>query len=109
VAEWPSLKEVRTFLRLQVDPTEDAVIDSARLAAIDFGIRYLGGGRFPADTVDLPDTAHQAAIQHAARLYKRRDSVDGTLGYGELGVVQVGRTDPDVLALYSVVRPAVFG
>jgi hypothetical protein len=115
MAAWPTLPEVRRFLRLQPDSNEDLVIDSARLAAIDFGVRYLGNDpstglpAYPDDTTSLPDAAHQAAMMHSARLYKRRDSIDGTLGYGELGVVQVGRTDPDVLMLYGIERPVVFG
>jgi hypothetical protein len=103
---------------MQPDATEDTVIDTARAAAVDFGIRILGGAlddtgafvpTYPADTDQLPDSAHQAALQHAARLYKRRDSIDGTIAGGDLGIVQVGRTDPDVLNLYGVSRPVVFG
>jgi hypothetical protein len=48
-------------------------------------------------------------MQHAARLYRRRDSVDGTLSFGELGVVQVRRSDPDVAAAYDLKVGFVFG
>jgi hypothetical protein len=48
-------------------------------------------------------------VMHAARLYRRRDTVDGTIGFGELGAVRVGRVDPDIESLYSLRAPLVFG
>jgi hypothetical protein len=109
MAYWPKLPEVRSLLRLQPDPTEDAVIGTALAAAIDYGNRRmnLGGGWVEDGT--LPDAAHQACLFHAARLYRRRDSIDGTIGFGDLGVVRVGRTDVDRDDLYAVIAPLVFG
>jgi hypothetical protein len=124
MAVWPTLKEVRTLLRLQPDPTEDGVIQTALSAAISYGMGRMGSqlvdngdGTFgpgkvptyPGDTQDLPDGAHEACLLHAARLYRRRDSIDGTLGFGDMGVVRVGRTDADVDALYANCGPVVFG
>lgn len=122
MAAWPKLPEVRTLLRLQPDATEDGVIATALAAAIDYGMRRLGrtstmnpdgtvtvDWTYPADTVNLPDTGHQACLIHAARLYRRRDSIDGTLGFGDAGVVRVGRFDADVESLYSTLGPVVFG
>jgi len=105
------LPEVRKLLRLQPDPNEDAVITTALVAAIDYGNRRLNY-RYPIPPFDdgaLPDTAHEACLLHAARLYRRRDSLDGTIGFGDAGAVRVGRFDPDVEALYSAVGPLVFG
>ena len=108
MAAWPTLKEVRTLLRLQPDPTEDAVIDSARAAATDFGIRRLNY-KYAVDATDLPETAHEAALLDASRLYRRRDSIDGTIGFGDMGAVRIGRTDADVERLYAASAPLVFG
>jgi Phage gp6-like head-tail connector protein len=107
-AAWPTLKEVRSFLRLQPDPDSDAVIQTALAAAIDYGVRRLNY-LYPADTDVLPDAGHQACVIHAARLYRRRDTVDGTIGFGELGAIRIGRYDADVEALYSALGPVVFG
>jgi hypothetical protein len=109
MAYWPKLPEVRSLLRLQPDPVEDGIIGTALAAAIDYGNRRmnLGGGWIENGT--LPDAAHEACLFHAARLYRRRDSIDGTLGFGDLGVVRVGRVDADIEALYSAVCPMVFG
>jgi len=122
MAAWPALKEVRTLLRMQPDATEDGVIQTALAAAIDYGMARFGtvtvtnpdGSTtttpvYPTDTTDLPDSAHQACLLHAARLYRRRDSLDGTLGFGDMGVVRVGRSDADIDALYSQHAPMVFG
>ena len=108
MAAWPTLKEIRTLLRLQPDPDQDSLIDSARAAAVDYGIRRLNY-KYPVDATDLPDAAHQAALLHSARLYRRRDSLDGTIGWGELGVIRVGRLDPDVAVMYDAIGPMVFG
>jgi hypothetical protein len=120
MAAWPTLPEVRAFLRLQPDAAEDAIIENARQAAIDYGIaRYgkvddgTGTGtlvdRYPIDTTTLPATGHQAATMHAARLYRRRDSIDGTIWGGDAGAIRVGRIDPDIDALYAQHAPMVFG
>jgi hypothetical protein len=109
MAYWPKLPEVRSLLRLQPDATEDGIIGTALAAAVDYGNRRLnlGGGWIEDGT--LPDAAHEACLLHAARLYRRRDSIDGTLGFGDMGVVRVGRVDADVEALYFAVSPMVFG
>ena len=122
MAAWPTLKEVRTLLRLQPDPNEDALIQTALAAAVDYGIRRLGNvtvinpdgtvtvtPKYAADTLTLPDTGHQAALMHAARLYRRRDSIDGTIGFGDMGAIRVGRTDADIENLYTTLGPLVFG
>jgi hypothetical protein len=122
MAAWPTLKEVRGLLRLQPDATEDGYIQTGLAAAVDFGMRRLGqttttnpdgstttDWTYPPDTVDLPDAGHEACLLHAARLYRRRDSIDGTLGFGDMGVVRVGRTDADVMSLYDALGPVVFG
>lgn len=111
---WPDLKTVRTFLRLQPDPVEDSVIGTALAAAVDYGARKTGN-RWPGDVdpgewlTTLPDTAFEACLFHAARLYRRRDTIDGALGFGDAGLIRVGRADPDIDALYASVGPFVFG
>ena len=126
MASWAALKEGRSFLRLQVDVDQDAVIQTALAAAVGAGVKRMGFAvtvvdngdgtvtrtytpTYPADTVDLPDSAHEACLFHAARLYRRRDTVDGTLSFGDMGAIRVGRFDPDIEALYSLDAPLVFG
>jgi Phage gp6-like head-tail connector protein len=112
---WPTLKEVRTLLRLQPEPTEDGIIQTALAAAIDYGNRRTDK-RWPPTPADpstwtepMPDAVHEACLLHAARLYRRRDSLDGTIGWGDMGAIRVGRVDPDVEMLYASVGPVVFG
>jgi hypothetical protein len=118
MSQWPKLPEVRSLLRLQPDVNEDAVITTALAAAVDFGTRRLGGTwvlqsdgvtlvwtwTYPADTTTLPDLGHEACLLHAARLYRRRDSIDGTINWGDMGV-RVGGSDPDVRAMYDALGP----
>ena len=44
----------------------------------------------------------------AGRLYRRRDSVDGTIGWGDMGVVRVGPKDPDIETLIAPYLNVVF-
>jgi len=115
VASWPTLAAVRTYLRLQPEPGSDAVIQSALAAAVDFGVARFGKDPatgldvYPPDATTVPDSAYQACLIHAARLSKRRDSTDGTIGFGDLGVIRVGRFDVDAESLYVQHAPMVFG
>lgn len=52
----------------------------------------------------VPDEVVQATLLQAARLFKRKDSVGGTVGSEEFGFLRITRVDPDVQAL---LRPFV--
>ena len=108
MASWPTLSEVRTFLRLEPEPTQDGVLRTALDAAIAYGISKYGGLYDTASTT-VPNDGHEACLIHASRLYRRRDSIDGTISWGDMGAIRVGRVDPDVAALYGTKAPPVFG
>lgn len=112
MALWPTLQDVRRLLRLTGgDANEDAVITDALAAAINYGNARLNY-KYPVPPFDngtLPDAAREACTLHAARLYRRRDSLDGTIAWGDAGAIRVGRLDPDVELLYSTLGPLVFG
>jgi hypothetical protein len=52
----------------------------------------------------VPAQIKQATLIRAARLFKRRESPDGTVGAGDFGVIRVGRYDPDY---DSLIQPFV--
>jgi hypothetical protein len=53
----------------------------------------------------VPIAITQACVVQASRLFKRLDSPLGVAGFGDLGVVRVGRAlDPDVEQLVSPYR-----
>jgi hypothetical protein len=108
-AAWPNLAAVRTLLRLQPDPTEDAVIASALAAAIDYGNGRTNGQYPPQGAQGVPECVYEACLLDAARIYRRRDSLDGTILWGDAGAIRVGRADPDVERLYALLGPVVFG
>ena len=47
----------------------------------------------------VPTAVKQAAVLLAMRQFKRYDSPLGVAGFGDIGVMRVGRVDPDVEAL----------
>jgi hypothetical protein len=52
----------------------------------------------------VPTAIKQATILAALRAYKRYESPTGVLGFSDIGVVRVGRLDPDVQRLIEPYR-----
>ena len=52
----------------------------------------------------VPIAIRQATILAALRAYKRYESPTGVLGFSDMGVVRIGRLDPDVERLVSPFR-----
>ena len=55
----------------------------------------------------VPTAVKQATILLAMRQFKRYDSPLGVAGFGDIGAIRVGRTDPDVEALLMPFKKAV--
>jgi hypothetical protein len=108
---WPSHDDVLGILRLQEPSADDAVVESARLAALNYVVGRIDQNiSGPIDgSVPLPDALYEAVLLLSARLYRRRDSLDGTIGWGDMGVVRVGLKDPDVEALLAQYEAVVVG
>ena len=103
-AAWPTVDEVAGTLRIDA---ADPIVATSLAAAIDWVT-----GRCDPQWTDpeapgfLPDALWTAAEREACRLVRRRDSLDGTIGFGDIGVVRVGAKDNDIetlLAQYLVV------
>lgn len=53
----------------------------------------------------IPDPIEQACVIQSLRIFKRLDSPLGVLGFGDMGVVRVGRSlDPDVAQMIDPYR-----
>lgn len=55
----------------------------------------------------VPTAVTQAAVILSSRIFKRNDSPTGVMGFGDLGIIRVGRIDPDIdqlLAPYKKLR-----
>lgn len=52
----------------------------------------------------VPVSIKQATVILASRIFKRNDSPLGVAGFGDLGVIRVGKLDPDVEALIHSFR-----
>lgn len=73
--------EANTLLRRALDATTSWVAE-----------------RVYAESMDRPEV-HEAIILGASRLYKRRQSPEGVAGWGDLGVVRIVMSDPDIARL----------
>lgn len=95
-ADWPQLADVKAVLRIE-DGGDDLFIQSNLSAAIGWvQNRCQAQWTDPDQAAFLPDPLFTVAAYEAARLTRRRDSVDGTIGWGDMGVVRVGPKDPDI-------------
>ena len=56
----------------------------------------------------IPSAIKQATILSSLRAYKRYESPTGVLGFSDIGVVRVGRLDPDVERLIQPYRKIRF-
>ena len=56
----------------------------------------------------IPSAIKQATILASLRAYKRYESPTGVLGFSDMGVVRVGRLDPDVERLVAPYRKIRF-
>ena len=53
---------------------------------------------------EVPGPVHRACIIWARRLYTRKDSPAGVLGFGDMGAVRLSVVDPDVRSLLDPFR-----
>jgi hypothetical protein len=109
-AAWPVLADVKTLLRVE-DTADDGLITANLAAAIQWVTnrvdpKYVPGT--PTYVAPLPDPLFTVATYEAARLTRRRDSVDGTIGWGDMGIVRVGPKDPDIETLIAPYLMIVF-
>lgn len=47
----------------------------------------------------IPDEVEEACLLRAASIFKRKEAIFGVAGFGDFGVVRIGRQDPDVMDL----------
>ena len=57
----------------------------------------------------VPVDVEEACLLKAASLFKRKDAPFAVAGFGEFGVVRIGRNDPDVMELLSGYKNPVVG
>ena len=95
-----TVEQVKAHLGLKPsDALDDESLDAATAAANDM-LATWRPDLFESDP--WPDRAIQAVTLYAARLYRRRGSVEGLAGYAELGGVPIIRIDPDVQAMLEL-------
>ena len=111
-AAWPTVSDVINLLRLGPDASSDPLLGTDLAAAIDWTINRIDPSHNPADPLfadlELADSLYTVALHEAGRLVRRRDSVDGTIGWGDMGVVRVGPKDPDIETLLAPYLAIVF-
>ena len=96
--DWPQVADVKALLRVD-DSGDDGLIASNLAAAVAWVTSRVDPQWVPGSETyvgPLPDPLFTVAQYEAARLTRRRDSVDGTIGWGDMGVIRVGPKDPDI-------------
>ena len=98
-SSWPTLDDVKAELRVDELSDDDTAVLQRSL---DAAIAWVSARVRPEAIADelgavavVPDV-WLGTVLEACRLYRRRDSLDGTLGWGDAGLVRVGIFDPEV-------------
>lgn len=92
-----TVDDVRAYLgAATLKPEDEAALNDA-LAAAQARISE----RCKFDEFGPPPVVDQAITMFAARLYRRKFSVTGFEGFGELGLARVPTLDPDIEQLVS--------
>lgn len=91
------LPDVKNYLGAQPSsaPVNDGVLQNALDAAID-RVTTRCMPQFVVLPDEWPEEVNQAVTMLAARLYRRRYSVGGFEGFGDLGIARVPALDPDI-------------
>jgi hypothetical protein len=110
-ADWPTVADVQNLLRVEPgNPGDDELVADDLSAAIQWVTnRCIVTYVTPGNPQFLPDPLFTVAAYEAARLYRRRDSVDGTIGWGDMGVIRVGPKDPDIETMIAAYLNIVVG
>jgi hypothetical protein len=97
----PTPETLRAYLTITAtDPQLDALLQAACDTATAYELGRLSetlmmvAGFSPPD--DLPVAVAQAMLMRAAAIFRRRNSVNGFEGFGDMGAMAVRASDPDI-------------
>lgn len=105
MATWPELADAKAAIG-ETNTADEPDLEACLAAAIDF----LSHRCYIEYTTDTPpaaivsDAVRRACVMLTARLFKRRSSVEGVAGFGDLGAVRVSSVDPDIEQLIAPYR-----
>lgn len=108
MASWPTLADYCAYARIP-DTLDDDAIEGA-LAAVKVAVVSRCPTLAAVEDPDLPADVAYAVLLWCNRLVARRNSPEGIVGIGvagDMGVVNIGRWDPDVGRLLSAYTTAV--
>lgn len=88
-----TIDDVRGFLGAQ--PGNAPLVNEQIQAALDSAEERIKERCVPMST-PRPDVVDQAVIMHSARLYRRRYSISGYEGFGDLGIARIPVLDADI-------------
>lgn len=81
------------------------VSPSTHIRAVDDYLFTIDGGEATVQITGqwgwdaVPIAIRQAAVILSSRIFRRNDSPLGVMGFGDMGIIRVGRFDPDIDAL----------
>lgn len=103
MADWPDVERLARWVNVAVPSSAEAATLAELVAAVPPAVRMYCDREFddPADLGDVPEPVAEAALLFDGRLWQRRNSLDGTVGFGDAGVVTIARTDVDVVRLLA--------
>ena len=101
---WPTGPECQATIG-ELNPSDHPEVELCRLAAVAYIEAHTTDFHVDPDddesALAIPDDVFRACQMLTARLFRRRQSVEGVAGFGDFGAVRVQRIDPDIEALLA--------
>jgi hypothetical protein len=105
MADWPDVDRLARWINIAVPSPAETLTLEEIVAAVPEAIRqYCDRPDEWVDVDTVPEPVAEAALLFEGRLWQRRNSLDGTVGFGDAGVVTVARSDGDVMRLLAPYR-----
>lgn len=95
---WPTVDDLARWVNVVIPTPDETALLEQIVAVVPDAVRQYCDRPFdePSDLDDVPPNVAEAALLWEGRLWQRRNSLDGTLGFGDSGIARVGGRDPDV-------------
>ena len=94
---WPDRARLETYLAIPQGGAKAELADDV----IEATVSWLATRTGFTEIEDVPANVSHACLIYAAKIYHRHKTVDGVAGSAQVGIMRIGRWDPDAESLLA--------